>query len=112
LCQSAAVSKGAHGVFPTDGVFQLCGDDGRRGVLLLVTSGDALPSASAFLLRPPWGRLRWSSSWLPPGGCAPVPLSFRWSPWDPCGSTHADCRASGAHRSGVTEIKKVIAFSG
>jgi hypothetical protein len=53
LCQSAAVSKGAHGVFPTDGVFQLCGDDGRRGVLLLVTSGDALPSASAFLLRPP-----------------------------------------------------------
>jgi hypothetical protein len=27
-------------------------------------------------------------------------------PWDPGGSTHADRRASGAHRSGVTEIKK------
>jgi hypothetical protein len=36
----------------------------------------------------------------------PLRLSFRWSPWDPGGSTHADRRASGAHRSGVTEIKK------
>jgi hypothetical protein len=27
-------------------------------------------------------------------------------PWDPGGSTHADRRASGAHHSGVTEIKK------
>jgi hypothetical protein len=27
-------------------------------------------------------------------------------PWDPGVSTHADRRASGAHRSGVTEIKK------
>jgi hypothetical protein len=50
LCQYATVSKGVHGVFPADSVFQLCGDDGRRGVLLLVTSGDALPSASAFRL--------------------------------------------------------------
>jgi hypothetical protein len=82
LCQSAAVSKVAHGVFLADGVFQLRGDGGRGGVLLLVTSGDALPSASAFRLRPPRGRLRWSSSRLPPGGCAPAPLSFRWSPWD------------------------------
>jgi hypothetical protein len=57
----------------------------KGGVLLLVTSRDALPSASAFRLRPPWGRLRWSSSRLPPGGCAPAPLSFRWSPWDPGG---------------------------
>jgi hypothetical protein len=39
-----------------------------------------------------------------------VPLSFRWSPWEPGGSTHADRRASGAHRLGVTEIKKVVAF--
>jgi hypothetical protein len=82
LCQSAAVSKGAHGVFLADGVFQLCRDGGRGGVLLLVTSGDALPSASAFRLQPPRGRLRWSSSRLPLGGCAPAPLSFRWSPWD------------------------------
>jgi hypothetical protein len=69
-------------------------------VLLLVTSGDALPSASAFRLWPPRGRLRWSSSRLPPGGCAPAPLSFRWPPWDLGGSTHAD--RLGAHRLGVT----------
>jgi hypothetical protein len=50
LCQSVVVSKGAHGVFPADGIFQLCGDSGRGGVLLLITSGDALPSASAFRL--------------------------------------------------------------
>jgi hypothetical protein len=56
------VSKGAHGVFPVDGVLQLCGDGGRGGVFLLVASEDALPSASAFHLRPPRGRLRWSSS--------------------------------------------------
>jgi hypothetical protein len=32
-------------------------------------------------------------------------------PWDPGGSTHAGRRASDAHRSGVTEIKKkVVAF--
>jgi hypothetical protein len=30
--------------------------------------------------------------------------------WDPGGSTHANRRASGAHRSGVTKIKKVVAF--
>jgi hypothetical protein len=56
LCRSAAMSKGAHGVYPTDDVLQLCGDSGRRGVFLLVTSRDALPSAS------PRGRLRWYSS--------------------------------------------------
>jgi hypothetical protein len=50
LCRSAAVSKGAHGVFPADGILQLYGDGGREGVFLLVTSGDALPSASAFRL--------------------------------------------------------------
>jgi hypothetical protein len=94
LCRSAAVSKGAHGVYPADGVLQLCGDGGRGGVFLLVTSRDALPSASAFHLRPPRGRLRWYSSRLLPGGCAPTPLSLRWSPWDPGGRTHAtsSCR--------------------
>jgi hypothetical protein len=83
LCRSAAVSKGAHGVFPADGVLQLCGDDGRGGVFLIVTNGDALPSASTFHLRPPRGRLRWSSSRLLPGGCAPlvqmVSMGSRWS---------------------------------
>jgi hypothetical protein len=39
LCRSAAVSKGAHGVFPANDVLQLCGDGGRGGVFLLVTSG-------------------------------------------------------------------------
>jgi hypothetical protein len=79
------VSKGAHGVFPVDGVLQLHGDGGRGGVFLLVARGDALPSASTFRLRPPRGRLRWFSLRLLPGGCAPTPLSFRWSPWDPGG---------------------------
>jgi hypothetical protein len=50
LCRSAAVSKGAHGVHPADGVLQLCGDGGRGGVFLLITSRDVLPSASAFRL--------------------------------------------------------------
>jgi hypothetical protein len=81
LCQSAAVSKGAHGVFPTDGVFQFCGDSGRGGVFLLVSSG--VPSASAFRLRPSRGHLRWSSSRLLPSGCAPlvqmVSMGSRWS---------------------------------
>jgi hypothetical protein len=31
-------------------------------------------------------------------------------PWDQGGSTHVDRRASGAHRSGVPKIKKVVAF--
>jgi hypothetical protein len=53
LCRSAIVSKCAHGVFPADGVLQLYEDDGRGGMFLLVISRDALPSASAFRLRPP-----------------------------------------------------------
>jgi hypothetical protein len=89
LCRSADVYKGAHGVFPVDDVLQLYGDGGRGGVFLLVTSGEALPSASVFRLRPPRGRLHWPSSRLLPGGCAPALLSFRWSPWDPGGRTHA-----------------------
>jgi hypothetical protein len=107
LCRSAAMSKGVHGVFPADGVLQLCGDGGRGGVFLLVTSGDALPSASAFRLRPPRGRLRWSLSRLLPGGCAPAPLSFRWSPWDPDGRTHATSSADGAYRRGVTQLFQI-----
>jgi hypothetical protein len=93
LRRPAAVPRGVHGVFPVDGVFQLCGSGGR-GVFLFVIDGDALPSAPAFRLRPPRGRLCWSSSRLPPGGCAPASLSFRWSPWDPGGGW---CLPSGSH---------------
>jgi hypothetical protein len=108
LCLPAAMSKGVHGVFPIDSVLQLCGDGGRGGVFLLVAGGDALPSTSAFLLQPPRERLCWSSSRLLPGGCAPALLSFRWSSWDTGGSTHAARRASGVHRSGVTEKSRSI----
>jgi hypothetical protein len=102
LCQSTAMSKGVHGVFPAYGVLQLYGGGGRGGVFLLIASGDALPSASAFRLRPPRGRLGWSSSRLLPGGCAPALLLFRWPPWDPGGCTHATsscgwCLLSGSH---------------
>jgi hypothetical protein len=88
-------------VFPADDVLQLYGDGGRGGVFL-ITNGDALPSASTFCLRPPRGRLCWSSSRLLLGGCAPALLSFRWSPWDPGGRTHATsscgwCLPSGSH---------------
>jgi hypothetical protein len=110
LCQSAIVSKGAHGVFLADGVFQLCGDGGRGSVLLLFTSRDALPSASAFCLRPPRGRLRWSSSRLLLGGCAPAPLSFRWSPWDPGGRTHATSSCRWCLPSGSLTIKSLSLF--
>jgi hypothetical protein len=54
-------------VFPADDVLQLYGDGGRGGVFL-ITNGDALPSASTFCLRPPRGRLCWSSSRLLLGG--------------------------------------------
>jgi hypothetical protein len=81
--------QGCAWCFPAYSVLQLYADSGRGGVFLLVTSGDALPSASAFRLRPPQGRLRWSSSRLLLGGCAPVLLSFRWSPWHPGGRRHA-----------------------
>jgi hypothetical protein len=103
LCLSAAMSKGVHGVFPADDVLQLCGDGGRGGVFLLVTSRDALPSASALRLRQPRGHLRWYSSRLLPGGCAPAPLSFRWSPWDPGGRTHATSSCRWCLPSGVSQ---------
>jgi hypothetical protein len=109
LCRSAAMSKGVHGVFPADDI-QLCGDSGRGGVFLLVTSGDALPSASAFRLRPPRTRLRWSSSRLLSGGCAPTPLSFRWSPWDPSGRTHATSSCRWCLPSGSHTIKSLSLF--
>jgi hypothetical protein len=70
----------------------------RGGVFLLVTSGDVLPNASAFCLR-------WSSSRLLPGGCAPAPLSFRWSPWDPGGRTHATSSCGWWLLSGSHTIK-------
>jgi hypothetical protein len=110
LCRSAVVSKGVHGVFPADSVLQLCRDGGRGGVFLLVTSGDALPSASAFRLRPPRGCLRWSSSRLLPGGCAPALLSFRWSPWDPGGRTHATSLCGWCLPSGSYTIKSLSLF--
>jgi hypothetical protein len=110
LCWSAAVSKGAHGVFPVDGVLQLRGDGGRGGVFLLIASGDALASASTFRLRPPRGRLRWSSSRLLPGGYAPAPLSFRWSPWDPGGRTHATSSCGWCLPSGSHTIKSLSLF--
>jgi hypothetical protein len=103
LCRSADVSKGAHGVFPIDDVFQLCEGGYRGGVFLLVASEDTLPSASAFHPRPPRGRLRWFSSRLLPGGYAPVPLSFRWSPWDLGGRTHATSSCGWCLPSGVTQ---------
>jgi hypothetical protein len=103
LCRSAVLSKGARGVFLADGVLQLYRDGGRGGVFLLVTSGDTLPNASAFRLRPPRGRLRWCSSRLLPGGCAPALLSFRWSPWDPGGRTHATSSCRWCLPSGVAQ---------
>jgi hypothetical protein len=103
------MSKGVHGVFPVDGVLQLYGDDGRGGAFLLVTSGDALPSASAFCLRPPQGRLRWSSQLLL-GGCAPALLSFRWSPWDLGGRTHATSSCGWCLPSGSYTIKSLSLF--
>jgi hypothetical protein len=109
LCRPAAVSKGVHGVFPADNVL-LCGDGGRGGVFLLVTSGDALPSASAFRLRAPRGCFRWSSSRLLPGGCAPAPLSFIWSPWDPGGRTHATSSWRWRLLSGSRTIKSSSLF--
>jgi hypothetical protein len=110
LCRSAAVSKGAHVVYPADGVLQLCGDGGRGGVFLLVTSRDALPSALAFRLRPPRGCLCWYSSRLLPGGCSPAPLSFRWSPWDLGGCTHAISSCIWCLPSGSLTIKSLSLF--
>jgi hypothetical protein len=104
------VSKAAHGVHPADGVLQLCGDGGRGGVFLLITSRDALLSASTFHLRPPRGRLCWSSSRLLLGGCAPALLSFRWSPWDPGGRIHATSSCGWCLLSGSYTIKSLSLF--
>jgi hypothetical protein len=102
--------QGCAWCFSADGVLQLCGDGGRRGVFLLVTSGDALPSASAFRLRPPRGRLCWSLLRLLPGGCARALLSFRWSPWDPGGRTHATSSCGWWLPSGSHIIKSLSVF--
>jgi hypothetical protein len=72
LCRSADVSKGAHGVFPVDGVLQLYGDGGRGGVFLLITSGDARTSPLAFVAT--------ASRWL--CSCTPlVQMVFMGSRW-------------------------------
>jgi hypothetical protein len=84
-----SVFRREHGVFPVGSDLQLCGSGGREVALLLVTGGDALPSATTFRRRPPRGRLRWLLSRLIPGGYTRAPLSFRWAPWDPGGYTRA-----------------------
>jgi hypothetical protein len=75
-----AVFRREHGVFLARNNLQLCGSGGRGVAPLLVTDGDALPSATAFHRRPPRGRLRWSLSQLIPSGYTRAPLSFRWAP--------------------------------
>jgi hypothetical protein len=85
----AAVFRHEHGVFPASIDLQLCGSGGRGVTPLLVTGGDALPSATAFRHRPPRGHLRWSLSRLISDGYTRVPLSFWWAPWDPGGYTRA-----------------------
>jgi hypothetical protein len=85
----ATVFRHEHGVFPARKDLQLCGSGGRRVAPLLVTGGDALPSATAFCRRPPRGHLCWSLSRLIPGGYTRAPLSFRWAPWNPGGYTRA-----------------------
>jgi hypothetical protein len=97
LCQSAAVSKGAHGVFPTDGVFQFCGDSGRGVCFSLLAVGCLAPQLSVSDHREDISvGLRRDCFQVV------VPLSFRWSPWDPGGRTHATsscgwCLPSGSH---------------
>jgi hypothetical protein len=91
----AAVFRHEHGVFPACNDLQLCGSGGRGVAPLLVTDGDALPSATAFRRRPPRGRLRWSLSQLIPGGYTRAPLSFQWAPWDPGGYTRAGLSRGG-----------------
>jgi hypothetical protein len=109
LRRPAAIPKGVHGVFPADGVLQLCLSSGRGGVFLFVIDGVALRSALAFFFQPPRGRLRWSSSQLVPRGCTHAPLSFRWAPWDPGGCTRARSVFEGRPRSKST-IEKFSLF--
>jgi hypothetical protein len=89
LRRPAVVFRREHGDFPAGSDLQLCGSGGRGVAPLLVTGGDALPSATAFRHRPPRGRLRRSLSLLIPGGYTRAPLSFRWAPWDPGDYTRA-----------------------
>ena len=77
------------------GELQLCGTGDMGAVSLLVTGGDALPSAIAFRHRPPRPRLRWLLLPLILGGHTRAPLSFRWSPWDPGGYTCAGPASGG-----------------
>jgi hypothetical protein len=72
----AAVFRREHSIFPTGSDLQLCGSDGRGVAPLLVTGGDALPSATAFRHRPPRGRLRRSLSRLIPSSIPVHPSRF------------------------------------
>jgi hypothetical protein len=57
LHQLAAISKGAHGVFPQTAYPNSAGKGGRGGAFLFVAGEDTLPSALAFHFRPSRGRL-------------------------------------------------------
>jgi hypothetical protein len=74
LHRPATIFRREHSVFSAGSDLQLCGSGGRGVSPLLVSGGDALPSATAFRHRPPRGRLRWSLSRLIPGGYTRVPL--------------------------------------
>jgi len=91
----AVVFRRKHGVFSVGGELQLCGTGDMGAASLLVTGGDALPSAIAFRHRPPRARLRWLLLPLILGGHTRAPLSFRWSPWDPGGYTRAGPASGG-----------------
>ena len=93
--QPAVVFRRKHGVFSVGGELQLCGTGDMGAAFLLVTGGDALPSAIAFRRRPPRARLRWLLLPLILGGHTRAPLSFRWSPWDPGGYTRAGPASGG-----------------
>jgi hypothetical protein len=53
LRRSAAISKGAYGVFPIDDVLQFCWNGGRRGMFLFATGRATLSNTPAFRFRPP-----------------------------------------------------------
>jgi hypothetical protein len=95
LRRPAAVFRHEHGDFPMGSDLQLYGGGGRGVAPLLVSSGDALPSATAFRYQPPQGRLRWSLLRLILGGYTRAPLSFQWAPWDSGGYTRAGSSRGG-----------------
>jgi uncharacterized protein with PIN domain len=84
----AAISKCEHGTCPAGDELQLYGSGGREGTPLVIGKG-TLFSATTFHYRPPRGRLRWLLLRPIPGARPCAPLSSRWHPWDPGGSTSA-----------------------